>query len=103
MLDVREWKKGWIRMTSVISYHVVILLFLVSDTINDKLMVTNRTLMNQTDKYSKRLRDIPRLELNIQSWYILLIRGFKTGTETGFKISHLSCHVSWWILEENLN
>mgnify|MGYP006864177918 CR=1 FL=1 len=43
-------KKGWIRMTSVISYHVVILLFLVSDTINDKLMVANKTLMNQTYK-----------------------------------------------------
>ena len=50
MLDVREWKKGWIRVTSVISYHVVILLFLVSDTINDKLMVANKTLMNQTYK-----------------------------------------------------
>ena len=81
MLDVREWKKGWIRMTSVISYHVVILLFLVSD----KLMVANKTLMNQTYKYSMRLRDIPRLELNIQSWYILLIREFKPGTTPGFK------------------
>lgn len=60
-------EKGMNKNDSVISYHVVILLFLVSDTINDKLMVTNRTLMNQTYKYSKRLRDIPRLELNIQS------------------------------------
>ena len=60
-------EKGMNKNDSVISYHVVILLFLVSDTINDKLMVTNRTLMNQTYKYSMRLRDIPRLELHIQS------------------------------------
>ena len=60
-------EKGMNKKNSVISYHVVNLLFLISDTINDKLMVTNRTLMNQTYKYSMRLRDIPRLELHIQS------------------------------------
>lgn len=43
-------EKGMNKNESVISYHVVILLFLVSDTINDKLMVANKTLMNQTYK-----------------------------------------------------